>query len=137
MLVHTIRFEAKKYRTSKSNGLYVFKVKTCLSTFWFFQYFHFSLRLVDGVEVIQETQTPSTTPVATHGIYSDGLASSSGLGGIHNLSNLKSSPPLGITMTDYTPPSGHADVISDITMVQGSQSYIVSASKDGVIKVWK
>lgn len=87
--------------------------------------------------MIQESQTPSSAPVATHGIYSDGLASSSALGGIHNLSNLKTSPPLGITMTDYSPPSGHADVISDITMVQGSQSYIVSASKDGVVKVWK
>lgn len=90
---------------------------------------------MDGVEVIQETQTSS--PAITHGAYTDGLAPSPAMGGIHNLSNLKSSPPLGITMTDYSPPSGHADVISDITMVQGSQSYIISASKDGVIKVWK
>lgn len=96
-----------------------------------------SLRLVDGVEVIQETQQPCAPPIATHGVYSDGLGSSPGLAGIHNLSNTKTSPPLGITMTDYNPPSGHADVISDITMVQGSQSYIVSASKDGVVKVWK
>lgn len=97
-----------------------------------------SLRLVDGVEVIQETQTPSDSPAMSHGVYSDGLAPAPGLvGGIHNLSNLKTSPPLGITMTDYSPPSGHADVISDITMVQGSQSYIISASKDGVVKVWK
>lgn len=97
----------------------------------------FSLRLVDGVEVIQETQKPSSSPLASHGVYCDGLGSSPALAGIHNLSNLKASPPLGITMTDYNPPSGHADVISDITMVQGSQSYIVSASKDGVVKVWK
>lgn len=97
----------------------------------------YDLRLVDGVEVIQETQQPCAPPIATHGVYSDGLGSSPGLAGIHNLSNTKTSPPLGITMTDYNPPSGHADVISDITMVQGSQSYIVSASKDGVVKVWK
>lgn len=97
----------------------------------------YDLRLVDGVEVIQETQKPSSSPLASHGVYCDGLGSSPALAGIHNLSNLKASPPLGITMTDYNPPSGHADVISDITMVQGSQSYIVSASKDGVVKVWK
>lgn len=92
---------------------------------------------MDGVEVIQETQTTSTSLTAAHGAYSDGLAPSPDLGRMQNLPNFKSSPPLGITMTDYSPPSGHADVISDITMVQGSQSYIVSASKDGVIKVWK
>ena len=97
-----------------------------------------SLRLVDGVEVIQETQNSAASPGTTHGMYGgDGLPAASGMGGMQNPMNLKTSPPLGITMTDYSPPSGHADVISDITMVQGSQPYIVSSSKDGVIKVWK
>lgn len=73
---------------------------------------------MDGVEVIQEFQAPPT------GTQQQSAAT-------------KSSPPLGITMTDYSPPVGHADVISDITMVQGSQSYVVSGSKDGVVKVWK
>lgn len=74
---------------------------------------------MDGVQVIQEVPSHTATAGGT------------------SQSKAKSSPPLGITMTDYSPPAGHADVISDITMVQGSQSYVVSASKDGVVKVWK
>jgi hypothetical protein len=89
---------------------------------------------VDGVEVIQEVQANVEKEGSTAlGSYNVGAHHH------HHLSSgLKTaSPPLGITMTDYSPPVGHADVISDITMVQGSQSYLVSASKDGVVKVWK
>jgi hypothetical protein len=94
------------------------------------------LRLVDGVEVIQEIQTIPTNSASSKGHA--GLNATTGLGAINNLSTVKTtSPPLGITMTDYNPTSGHADVISDVTMVQGTQSYIVSGSKDGVVKVWK
>lgn len=35
------------------------------------------------------------------------------------------------------PPTGHNDCISDIGVVQTSQAFIVSASKNGVVKVWK
>lgn len=35
------------------------------------------------------------------------------------------------------PPTGHNDCISDIGVVQTSQTFIVSASKNGVVKVWK
>ncbi|KAL1417642.1 hypothetical protein MTO96_026690 [Rhipicephalus appendiculatus] len=35
------------------------------------------------------------------------------------------------------PPTGHNDCISDIGIVQTSQTFIVSASKNGVVKVWK
>ena len=95
------------------------------------------MRLVDGVEVIQEIQASPTNSTASKGHA--GLNTTTGLGAINNLSTLKTtSPPLGITMTDYSPNSGHADVISDVTMVHGgTQSYIVSGSKDGVVKVWK
>lgn len=95
---------------------------------------------MDGVEVIQEIQaTPANNPLVTGhgGMNVTGLTPAAGLGVIHTLSTVKTSPPLGITMTDYSPTPGHADVISDVTMVQGSQPYIVSGSKDGVIKVWK
>jgi len=87
----------------------------------------YGLRLVDGVEVIQESQFSVTNPAAgiASGLASDALTSGA------------PSATLGITLTDYSPPSGHADAISDITMVHGSQPYVISASKDGVIKVWK
>jgi len=73
-----------------------------------------------------------TTGIAS-GLPSDALTT----GTVHNLPVPKPSPTLGITLTDYSPPSGHADAISDITMVHGSQPYVISGSKDGVIKVWK
>ena len=78
----------------------------------------------------------ATTTTATQ------IGSSFNVGGAQHLAaascGLKtSSPPMGMTLTDYSPPLGHADVVSDLTMVQGSQNYIVSASKEGVVKVWK
>ena len=36
-----------------------------------------------------------------------------------------------------TPPMGHLDAISDITLCQASQCLVVSASFNGHIKVWK
>lgn len=36
-----------------------------------------------------------------------------------------------------TPPVGHHDIISSISVMQTSQPLILSASKDGVVKVWK
>ncbi|KAG8181600.1 hypothetical protein JTE90_017721 [Oedothorax gibbosus] len=36
-----------------------------------------------------------------------------------------------------TPPVGHYDIISALATIQTSQPLIVSASKDGVVKVWK
>lgn len=95
--------------------------------------------MVDGVEVIQEVETSPapTTPSAGTAALPSTPAGVFNVAPLHNMSSLKTSPPLGITMTDYSPPLGHADVLSDITMVQGSQGYIVSASKDGVVKVWK
>lgn len=35
------------------------------------------------------------------------------------------------------PPPGHRDCISDITLCKASQCFLLSASRDGVIKVWK
>ncbi|GIY06606.1 hypothetical protein CEXT_690021 [Caerostris extrusa] len=36
-----------------------------------------------------------------------------------------------------TPPVGHFDIISAISTIQTTQPLILSASKDGVVKVWK
>lgn len=35
------------------------------------------------------------------------------------------------------PAAGHNDCISDIGVIQTSQTFVVSASKNGVVKVWK
>lgn len=34
-------------------------------------------------------------------------------------------------------PAGHRDTITDITMCKTSQCFLVTSSRDGVIKVWK
>ncbi|XP_008197837.2 phosphoinositide 3-kinase regulatory subunit 4 isoform X2 [Tribolium castaneum] len=35
------------------------------------------------------------------------------------------------------PPAGHRDCITDITLCKASQCFMVSSSRDGIIKVWK
>lgn len=35
------------------------------------------------------------------------------------------------------PPAGHRDCITDITLCKASQCFMISSSRDGVIKVWK
>ncbi len=66
-------------------------------------------RLIDGTEVIQETY---------------GRAKNAGNDDI---------PRRGPDM----PPTGHHDVISDISICQTSQCFIITCSRDGVVKVWK
>lgn len=87
---------------------------------------------VDGVDVIHEVRHP----IASHMASPRGQHAQNPLNATYNTSDGKSSNPIGVTVTDYNPPFGHADVISDITMIEGAQPYIVSGSKDGVIKVW-
>ena len=35
------------------------------------------------------------------------------------------------------PSAGHHDVITDIDVVVGAQSLVLTSSRDGVVKVWK
>lgn len=35
------------------------------------------------------------------------------------------------------PPSGHRDWISEVTLCKASQCFLLTGSRDGVIKVWK
>lgn len=35
------------------------------------------------------------------------------------------------------PPPGHYDGVTDLSMCQASQCFLLSAARDGVIKVWK
>ncbi len=66
-------------------------------------------RLVDGTEVIQETY---------------GKARNSSTDDI---------PRRGPDV----PPTGHHDVITDINICQTTQCFIITSSRDGVVKVWK
>jgi hypothetical protein len=66
-------------------------------------------QLIDGTEVILETYSKSRTPV------SDDF------------------PRHG----PESPAPGHHDLITDVTLCHSSQPLIVSASRDGVVKVWK
>ena len=72
-------------------------------------HFFFRSRIIDGTEVIQEMYTKR------QGSGSD--------------DNTRRSPD--------TPPPGHHDIITDIKMFQTTQCFIVTCSRDGVVKVWK
>ncbi|KAI4461743.1 phosphoinositide 3-kinase regulatory subunit 4 [Holotrichia oblita] len=69
-------------------------------------------RLIDGTSVIVETVVPSTT---------------------RSTNKADEIPRAG----PEPPPAGHRDCISDIILCKASQCFMVSASRDGVIKVWK
>ncbi|KAG1666656.1 Phosphoinositide 3-kinase regulatory subunit 4 [Nymphon striatum] len=71
--------------------------------------------LIEGVTVVQETYSEDDRKNRVNSEYfEDGP---------------RSSPEM--------PPSGHYDTISDLEMLQTSQKFLISSSKDGVIKVWK
>ncbi|XP_069112623.1 phosphoinositide 3-kinase regulatory subunit 4-like isoform X1 [Argopecten irradians] len=65
-------------------------------------------RLIDGTEVIQETYTKKQ-------VSNDDI------------------PRRG----PEAPSQGHHDIISDINLCQTSQCLVITASRDGVVKVWK
>ncbi|BES89107.1 phosphoinositide 3-kinase regulatory subunit [Nesidiocoris tenuis] len=74
--------------------------------------FSYKCRLIDGTNVVQEIQTKCR----------------------QKSSNLEEAPRAGPDQ----PAIGHHNAITDITMCQGSSQYfMVSAARDGVIKVWK
>lgn len=66
-------------------------------------------RLIDGTEVVQEV--PGSRPPTDN-----------------------EDPP---RRYPEVPPAGHHDCISGIAVMQTSQCFILSASRDGVVKVWK
>ncbi|XP_054259125.1 phosphoinositide 3-kinase regulatory subunit 4 isoform X2 [Macrosteles quadrilineatus] len=75
--------------------------------------FTYKCRMIDGTNVVQEVQRGSGAPTkAPTG---------------------EESPRAG----PDPPPPGHYDGITDLAMCQASQCFLVSAARDGVIKVWK
>jgi len=80
-------------------------------------------RLIDGTRVIQEHGQLSV-PKEKHGDADRQISSMN-----ENSQQLTSGPE--------QPPAGHRDTITDMTMCQTSQCFLVTSSHDGVIKVWK
>ena len=79
--------------------------------------FSVRLRLIDGTEVVQEAYKPRPTnadPTMPETIGED-------------------TPRRG----PNTPAKGHHDIITDIAMCQATQSMFITASRDGVVKLWK
>ncbi|KAG8300620.1 phosphoinositide-3-kinase, regulatory subunit 4 [Homalodisca vitripennis] len=75
--------------------------------------FSYKCRMIDGTNVVQEVQPKPQTPAKP-------------LGG-------EESPRAGPDL----PPPGHHDGITDLAMCQASQCFLLSAARDGVVKVWK
>eukprot|EP00794_Sanderia_malayensis_P015350 gene15350-16926_t len=69
--------------------------------------FKYTNRLIDGTEVIYET--------------------------LERRPLLEESPRKG----PDEPPSGHHDCVTDVALTRKPQNFLISGSKDGVIKVWK
>ncbi|XP_039281879.1 phosphoinositide 3-kinase regulatory subunit 4 isoform X2 [Nilaparvata lugens] len=81
--------------------------------------FSYRSRLVDGTNVVQEVQTRAGG--------GRGGVGSGGVGGGEEKG--KAGPDL--------PPAGHHDAVTDIALCHASQCFMLSGSRDGVIKVWK
>ena len=75
----------------------------------YYYYKYYRCRLIDGTEVIQETYSKSRA------------------------ANNEDVPRRG----PESPAEGHHDIISDVSLCQTSQCFLISCSRDGVVKVWK
>ncbi|XP_075209888.1 vacuolar protein sorting 15 isoform X2 [Lycorma delicatula] len=75
--------------------------------------FSYKSRLVDGTNIVQEVQSR--------------VGSSRSGGNSEELPRAGPDPP----------PTGHHDTISDIALCHASQCFLLTGSRDGVIKVWK
>lgn len=91
-------------------------------------------RLIDGTEVLQEIvgQQSSSSPGGSSG--GGGGGGGIGGGGSGSNRNIEEPPRSGPEL----PAAGHHDVITDMVMCKTQkQMFLVSSSRDGVIKLWK
>lgn len=79
--------------------------------------FSYRSRMIDGTNVVQEVQTKPHTPAA----------------GVPRSNVAEESPRAGPDQ----PATGHYDGITDISMCQAGQCFMLTGARDGVIKVWK
>lgn len=68
--------------------------------------------MIDGTNVVQEVHAKPAAPKPNAG---------------------EESPRAG----PDPPPSGHHDGVTDVSMCQASQCFLLTAARDGVVKVWK
>lgn len=89
----------------------------------------YRFRLVDGVEVIHDLSVNSTTPA-----FNSGMSKNSEMdGGLASSGRAPNAMAYSIMM-GYA----HHNVITDLsTVATPNQSFILSGSSDGVVKVWK
>ena len=80
-------------------------------------------KLVDGTEVVQEVHAKPKTTYSSAG---------QGPGSFGNIDDVNGNKP-GLE----GPALDHNDWISALTLCQASRWYIVTGSRDGVVKVWK
>ena len=76
--------------------------------------------MVDGTEVVEE-------------VIAKGKAQASGL----NTESTDQRGPVGNVPSMDGPALGHHDWISSLTLCQANYWYVITGSRDGVIKVWK
>ena len=86
--------------------------------------FYSRTKLVDGTEVIQEVHAKPKTAFANPGQVPAGL--------FGNFDEVNGNKP-GFE----GPASGHVSWISAMTLCQSQRWYLITGSKDGVIKLWK
>ena len=84
--------------------------RLCICTRQLSSYLLHRSRLIDGTDVLQEVYCKSRQ------------------GGIHE--DLPRRGP-------DNPPVGHHECINDIAVTKLPQNYIISAGRDGVLKIWK
>ena len=102
---------------------YIFHGKKNIKNLNVCKYFFYRTKLVDGTEVVQEVLAKPKTSYSSPG---------QGPGLFGNFDEVNGNKP-GLE----GPSVGHIDWISALTLCQASRWYVVSGSRDGVIKVWK
>ena len=102
----------------------------CTHSFIHIHFLFYSKKIVDGTEVIEEVIPKSK------GSSNPTMHIQSGIS--QDLNDQRGFVPSHMnTPTMGGPAHGHHDWISSLTLCQASYWYIISGSRDGVIKVWK
>lgn len=92
-------------------------------------FFFFSSRLIDGTAVLYEVANSTSTASQNTTAGGSGTSRGLGIGGVD-----EQQPRSGPEM----PAPGHNDGITDMLVCRtAKQTFIASASRDGVVKLWK
>lgn len=96
-----------------------------------------SSRLIDGTAVLQEVSNSSSAALAANASRGSGAAGASG-SSASNAGSVGSGEEQQPRSGPEQPAAGHNDVIGDLLVCRTQkQTFVASASRDGVIKLWK